>query len=350
MTDEEKKRQNELEKQERIQARREELEKIKGLGFGARIQYFWDYYKIVLVIIAVVIFVIYLIFNVIQGLRTERLLYLCVLNSDELDADTESLKADYIEARGGLKGMQEITLDSSMYVNPYSNGTSQQDVASAVKITSYIGSGAMDAFLTPSYVTEFEQKSGIYMKMDDLLTEEEIKELGDNGCLYYASEPETDEEGALLIYSETESLTDTEAEAPDKSETVDMAGSEESDKSETANAAEADEPVKSEIVDAAEPDEPVKSETSGAAETETDAAADTQNALSAETEYALNTEPGDDRHIYAVRVDQAGVLGNYDIYADRQVWFSLIGNASHVEEAMNFLHFLLGEDAVIAEQ
>ena len=66
---------------------------------------------------------------------------------------------------------------------------------------------------------------------------------------------------------------------------------------------------------------------------------------SSDGEYALNTDPEKGKHIYAVRVDQAGVLGRFPIYADRQVWFSIIGNTSRTEEALGFLHFLLGEKA-----
>ena len=67
MTDEEKKQQKELWKQDQIRERQEEWQKIKSLGFGARLQYFWDYYKIVLVIVIIAVFVIYLIVNMIQG-------------------------------------------------------------------------------------------------------------------------------------------------------------------------------------------------------------------------------------------------------------------------------------------
>lgn len=354
MTEEEKKRQKELEKQERLQARQEELEKIKGLGFGAKIQYFWDYYKIVLVIIVVIIFIIYLIFNVIQGLRTDRLLYVCFLNCDELDADTEGLKAGYIEARGGVDNMQEITFDSSVVVNPNSNGTGQQDVASSIKITSYIGSGSMDAFLTPSYVTEFEQKGGIYMPLEDLLTEEEIRELGENGCLYYASEPETDADGAIVMQTELQDAFSTEAEMKTSSGDAETAAGT-SGISGSAGT-ESGAPGTAETESGASGTAGTESGTSGTAGNESGAAdsaeteADSANTAGQVTEYALNTEPGNGMHIYAVRVDQAGVIDKYRIYADRQVWFSVIGNAPHVEETMNLLHFLLGEDATVTEK
>lgn len=272
MTEEEKRHQKELWKQDRIRERREEWQKIRSLGFKARIGYFWDYYKIVLVIIAALILVIFLIVSIIQGMRTDTLLYVCVLNSDELDPDTERLRDDYIEARGGTGKMQEIVFDSSIEVDPDSPGISQRDVAASIKITSYVSAGAVDVFLSPSDVTEFEKEQGLFMELDDLLSEEEIERLSESGCLYYAAAPDPETEDTAF-----------------RTETVKEEG-----------------------------------QRFG--------------------ENALNTVPGKGQHIYAVRADQAGVLGRYGIYDDdRPVWFSIIGNSSRTEEAVRLLHFLLGE-------
>ncbi len=295
MTDEEKKQQKELWKQDQIRERQEEWQKIKSLGFGARLQYFWDYYKIVLVIVIIAVFVIYLIVNMIQGARTQTLLYACFLNSDELDPDTEGLRDAYIRERGELGKMQEITFDSSIYVDPYASGTSQRDVATMIKITSFVGAGAVDVFLTPSHVTEFEQKNDLFMPLENVLTPEEIKTLGEAGCLYYADEPEPDTEdtGWETATQEAGSAEGSVQEAgTQEAQTIPGGGMQSSD-----------------------------------------------------GEYALNTDPEKGKHIYAVRVDQAGVLGRFPIYADRQVWFSIIGNTSRTEEALGFLHFLLGEKA-----
>lgn len=281
MTEEEKKHQKELWRQDRIRARREEWKKIRTLGPGARLRYFWDYYKIVLVIAAMAIFAVYLTFTVIRGIRTDTLLYVCVVNSNVLDPDTEHLTDDYIQARGGIGNMQEIQFDSSLYIDPEASGTSQQDVAASMKIAAFTASASMDVFLTPPNVAAYEQESGMYMALDELLTEDEIERLGSEDCLYYAAEPETE----LLPDLPDETLDETETILKKKAETGDVEGA-----------------------------------------------------------FSLNTAKGDGMGIYAVRVDQAGVIGNYSIYADTPVWFSIIANAPHTEEAVRFLHFLLGEE------
>ena len=330
MTDEEKKQQKELWKQDQIRERQEEWQKIKSLGFGARLQYFWDYYKIVLVIVIIAVFVIYLIVNMIQGARTQTLLYACFLNSDELDPDTEGLRDAYIRERGELGKMQEITFDSSIYVDPYASGTSQRDVATMIKITSFVGAGAVDVFLTPSHVTEFEQKNDLFMPLENVLTPEEIKTLGEAGCLYYADEPEPDTEdtGWETGTQEAGSAEGSVQEAGTAEGSVQEGGTQEA-RSAEGSVQEAGTAAGS-------------SEKSEARTAQTIPGGGMQ---SSDGEYALNTDPEKGKHIYAVRVDQAGVLGRFPIYADRQVWFSIIGNTSRTEEALGFLHFLLGEKA-----
>ncbi len=353
MTKEEKKQQDELWKQEKLQERREELEKIKNLGFRAKLRYFWDYYKIVPIIIGVILFIVYMVFNVVRGVNTDMLLYVCTINCDELDPGTDQLKEAYIEARGGIEKSEQMMIDSSLYVDPEATGTSQRDVAASVKITSYVGSGAMDVFLAPSNVTDFEQKNGFYMALDDLLTKEEIQRLGEAGCLYYAKEPETDEDGMLLIYKETEQTQEEDFATSGPEEAFSASGQDQSgeDEGQTPSETLTEQEVQS-VSSGDQADEESRTGAKSGADTLQDTEADTESAAYStagnsprlETEYILNTEKQDDMHIYGIRTDQGGLLEKYQIYYDRPVWFSVIANSSHTEEAMRFLHFLLGED------
>ena len=64
-----------------------------------------------------------------------------------------------------------------------------------------------------------------------------------------------------------------------------------------------------------------------------------------EVTYGVNTEPEEGQKIYAVRVDQAGVLEKYGLYAGREVWFSLSGSTRHPDMAKQLLSFLLEEQS-----
>ena len=234
--------------------------------------------------------------------------------------------------------MQEITFDSSIYVDPDSSGTSQRDVATMIKITSFVGAGAVDVFLTPSYVTEFEQENGLFLPLEDVLTAEEIQKLGQEGCLYYAEEPETES----LSGSGEQRETEQHGRQP---ETGQAAGSQGQTGTDQAAGSQGQPDTDQAAGLQGQPGTDQAAGSQG--QSGTDQAAGLQGqtdggTLTRNDEYPLNTQPGNGSHIYAVRVDQAGVIGDYSIYADRQVWFSIIGNSSRTEEALRFLHFLLG--------
>ncbi len=264
MTDEEKKKEKEYLKQEYAKARKEEWEKIKGLGTGARIQYLWDYYKIVLVIAAFVILTVYIIVNMIIGARTETLLYTCIMNVDEMDSNDEQLVEDFTQSIGGITKRQKIEFDSTMRIEPASDGTTQLAVASTVKMTAFLQSALLDVCLGPKEVAEFMQQQGTLLPLDDELDRDLKAEYEAGGYLYYAPEPLYDEETGAVILPETEADGSvSESAASDR-----------------------------------------------------------------------------EQHIYAVRVDQSGVLERYGIHVGKEVWFCIVRNSQHKEMAMKLFEFL----------
>ena len=277
MTDEEWKREKELRKQDRIKARREEWEKVRSLGWAARLQYFWDYYKIVLVIAAVVLFLIYLGRTMYVGFHTDTIFYAAMLNPDALDTEADRLGEDFAEYIGGLEKNQALVIDTSLSITPGSY--SQQDVAAVMKMTAYVQAGQLDVMVGPARQIAFEQSEGVFLPLDDMLSGEQIRKLDQTGDLFYAKEPVLPAMGG----SETES---TEWELPNLFE------------------GEAQKP------------------------------------------FEMNTVRGEDQHIYAVRVDDAGILGNYNIYGDEDIWLAMVGSTKRTDRVKEFLSFLRGEKAL----
>ena len=269
MTEEEKRKEKEYLKQEAAKARKEEWEKIRSLGTGARIRYFWDYYKFVLVIGFFVIMAVYFIANMVIGSRIERLLYTCIMNVDEIDADSELLAKDFEQSLGGIGKWERVEFDLSLRIDPDSSGTSQADVANTMKMTALLQTGTLDVCIAPPAVTRFLQEQGMFLSLDDLLDEDLKAEYRDSGYLYYAPEPLYDEETGALILPQTEG---------DGEET-------------SGSLAAADRP----------------------------------------------------QHIYAVRVDQSGVLLRYGSHVADEVWFSVIGSCDHTDMAMRLFDFLSGK-------
>lgn len=82
MTEEEKLLERQQQKEENKEKRKKELEKIASLHGRAKLQYLWDYYKIVIVIIIAAIAMIHLAATMIRGLMTD-----VVLSVDAISAD-----------------------------------------------------------------------------------------------------------------------------------------------------------------------------------------------------------------------------------------------------------------------
>lgn len=267
MTEEEEKREKELRRQDRAQAREMELRKIRELSGKERIRYFWDYYKFVLVIILVVSFTAYIIVNMINGARTETILYTCILNVDALESEDEMLHDDFVQSLGGIGKRQEIVFDTSINIDPEASGTSRADVANTMKMTALLQGGMLDACIAPAHVMEFLQQQGMLLELDDLLERDQKAELTAGGYLYQALPPLFDEEtGALLLPEEIES---------------EQGGG---------------------TLQAANPDR----------------------------------EPC----IYAVRIDQTGVLDRYGLFGDEEIWFGIIGSSDHTDMCLELLRFL----------
>lgn len=267
MTEEEKRKEKEYLKQEAAKARKEEWEKIRSLGTGARIRYFWDYYKFVLVIGFFVIMAVYFIANMIIGSRIERLLYTCIMNVDEIDADSELLAKDFEQSLGGIGKWERVEFDLSLRIDPDSSGTSQADVANTMKMTALLQTGTLDVCIAPPAVTRFLQEQGMLLELDELPESEWDLGAVAEDCLYYAPEPLYDEETGELILPQTEA--DGSAQTGEISERAE--------------------------------------------------------------------------HLYAVRIDQAGVLQRYGIHVGNEVWFSVIGSSDHTEMASKLFDFLLGQ-------
>ena len=197
--------------------------------------------------------------------------------------------ADFKERIGGIdERRQLITFDTSLYIDPYSSGMTQQAVTASMKMTTLVHAGMLDALIAPGDVTDYLQQSGYLLALDDILDEELIERLTEAGCLYYDDEPPQ-----ILTEMPEEELKDGDG---------------------TASAAADTEP-------------------------EGDGKAGDRTAV-----YAANTEPEEGQKIYAVRVDQTGTLGRYGLYNGEEAWFSMTGSVRHPEMAKQLLSLRLEEE------
>ncbi len=301
MTEEEIKKEKELRREDNRRERQEEWDKIRSLGWKARIQYFWDYYKFVLVLIVALIFIISLVRTMITGALTDVILNVAVLNPDTMSSDTVLMEEDFGNYLGGLGKREEIHFDSSIYIKE--NPLSQADTMGETKLTVFSAAGSMDACLVPEEVFNYLQPKGVFKKLDDLLDDERKSAWA--GELCYAEEPPE--------LTEDSAVADTEGPAEENT-------------AESADAA-----AKENAGDSA------------------DAAAKEDAGKSAEEAAEAGAADHEGKGIYGVRVDENGRMDDYIIYGDEPVYLCIFSTAKNVDTALEFLDFMKGMEKSEAE-
>jgi hypothetical protein len=287
MTEEEERIEMELRRQDRQRARQEEWEKIKSLGWGARIGYFWDYYKFVLVVLIFVIVSISIVRTMIIGSMTDMILEVSVLNTDTLASDAALLREDFVEYLGGLGKHEEIQIDTS--VNVVENARSQADMMGDMKLTVFAAAGELDVCLAPENIMIYLQKKGMFRSWDDLLTEEQRSLWAPE--FYMCPDPDQKALTDQALGTGGESEKDPQEEGPD-----------------SASAADSD---------------------------EGDGKADSFKSQ---------------EHIYGIRVDENGILDNYIFYGEEPVYLCVVGNTRHEDTVRTFLEFMKGVPAGSAQE
>lgn len=306
-------------REEMREKRRQELQKIRSLKGAARLQYLWDYYKIVPVLVFALILVVSIITTMIKGITTDKIFQAAALSAD-YNATDDLIQADFQNYLGGLKRHQEITYDLSIGLAP--DGGSRAEQIAEMKLQVSVSAGALDAVLVPDYAFSYLQERGMLASLDDVLSREEIEDYEEAGDLAYASEPDLEDlsdedqsEASFLDY-EGENTVGTimalhDAQVAQSETEGDRTGAQPADISAERTAGGTRESA---------------SKDSGA-----------------ETEALIETRRGEGQSIYGVRVDDSKILAKYAWYpAKQKVYFALVGNAKHPETAHAFLNFLKG--------
>lgn len=313
MTEEEKLLERQQQKEENKEKRKKELEKIASLHGRAKLQYLWDYYKIVIVIIIAAIAVIHLATTMIRGLMTD-----VVLSVDAISADyfgtSDQVDKDFTAYIGGLKKNQEIRFDLSIDIEP--DETSQLASAANIKLQTAVSAGTMDVVLVPDDVFLYLQKRGLLMDLGQVLSEDEVDGYLPAGDLAFAKDPD------ITALSEQDTTEDRTMD-PDVENSISMIMA----MNEAMNQTEG-------------------TESQGAFETAGDGSREPLSVPEdPKPEPQIVTEPSDGLNIYGIRVDDSDVLSRYGWYPDGQkVYFGIVGNSENTEMAHTFLNFLKGVD------
>lgn len=155
-----------------------EWEKIKGMTWKQRIGHIWTYYKIHMAALIGILVVIGVIGQMIYNSQFETIFQAAILNGGMGDA--QSMTEDFKAYLGDEDKYHEIVLDSSMYFS----GEESSDMTSVMKLTTLIGAKELDAMICEQSQYDKYVDLDAFVPMDELLTEEEIQEYGDDVLEY----------------------------------------------------------------------------------------------------------------------------------------------------------------------
>ena len=89
---------------------REELKKLKGMTWGQRLGYIWDYYKPLMAAILAVILVISIGVSIYRNMQINHLLNVYFVNCNSTELDAQAITDDFAEYIGGIGAKDEILL------------------------------------------------------------------------------------------------------------------------------------------------------------------------------------------------------------------------------------------------
>lgn len=118
-----------------------EWEKIKGMGWSKRLEYFWTYYKFVLVILAVLIMLISIVHTMITGWRTDTLLSLGIVDVNyNASEDFEVLRQDLLDVLGTGDKYEAVEMDTGLM-------SGSEDYTSVMKMSTVVAAGGLDIMI-----------------------------------------------------------------------------------------------------------------------------------------------------------------------------------------------------------
>lgn len=140
-----------------------EREKIASMSWKKRIEYFFTYYKWVLVAIVAVIALIAFGINWYQNLQKEEILNVVIVNS--ATSDTEKLNQDLRERLKVKDKNQLITIDTSVYTGEGNQATYN----STMKLSVVMGARTADIFICDKETFATYDQKGVFLDIEELM-------------------------------------------------------------------------------------------------------------------------------------------------------------------------------------
>lgn len=196
---------------------REQQSKLKGQGFRKKLEYFWDYYKLPVIIVLVLVALSIGIFREMQANKPSGF-YALFLNAENADADKlGEMTADWYESLDIDPEKQSITVDASLRFDP--EAYNELSIGGITRVSALLASKSVDCMVTDPKLFQYYAESGAFLDLRTLYTEEELRSLEGRLC-YLDAAKMTGEAGAESEEAEPESSEIEGNKEPDTEESI----------------------------------------------------------------------------------------------------------------------------------
>lgn len=166
--------------------KRNQWQALKGMGFKAHWDYFWDYYKVhVLVAVIGIAFVVMLIKDITNNLPFA--VNAIFINANSMQT-TEALEAEFAEHEGIDTKEADVSIDvtTTLSLTAYDS----MNVTTGQKIYAMIAANDLDLMMADSEVFENYAKNEVFEDLRNYLSEDELSSLGDK--VFYVDQVQID--------------------------------------------------------------------------------------------------------------------------------------------------------------
>jgi len=163
---------------------RQQQKKLKGQGFKAHWDYFWEYYKIhTIVAVIIVIFLVTFIRDITN--KKPYALYAMFINNQGLETQ-EYLQNGFINEAGIDTNTEAVLVDTAS--NYLSNSIDSAAVATSEKIMALLAAKELDVMVADDQVLYHYAAQETFMDLRDVLSADELKKLDENNQIMYVDQ------------------------------------------------------------------------------------------------------------------------------------------------------------------
>lgn len=147
--------------------------KLKELSFKGKLQYLWDYYKFVLIILIVIALLVWLAVDIYKGKQIKTGISVMALNTNMTDTDESPFTTGFANAAGFEVTGEIVEFDASSSINLERQDT--MTMSSITKVMAVMSTGDLDLMIVPEDLFQYYSEAGAFMDWKDILAPEDYE-------------------------------------------------------------------------------------------------------------------------------------------------------------------------------